>query len=166
MSVDCNFAVDGRCMVSTKLCGLTVLINDKACIACIQSRNPKEINGVTCSRAADALRKAGFPLDPELMQCIRSEHSEGPGTVLSKLLSLWGDIEHDCNCNEKITMMNRWGVAGCSHRIDEITSWLVAGANARHPWLRLAPKRWYLKHLVKKAIRVADNRDSDAMYLR
>lgn len=146
---------DNLCMISTVLAKLPVAIDAKACDACRKSRNPREVNGVTCSRATSAIHQSGLPIDPDLLRCVRAEDLIGPGTVLKNTLSFWADVTNDCGCKEKAVMMNRWGVDGCLQRIDEITGWLVDGANNRYPWLRYVPKRWYLKHLAKKAIRNA-----------
>lgn len=51
---------------------------------------------------------------------------EGPGTELKKLLAEFGLTDmRGCGCNAKAAAMNRWGVAGCRERFDEIRQWLV-----------------------------------------
>lgn len=53
--------------------------------------------------------------------------SAGPGTELSKLIPEFFKSE-SCGCKEYSAKMDRWGIAGCEERFDEIVSHLVAQA--------------------------------------
>jgi hypothetical protein len=54
---------------------------------------------------------------------------EGPGTELKRLLESLGvhNVEN-CSCRERMEEMNRWGVAGCKERRNEIVDWMREGA--------------------------------------
>lgn len=155
--MNCRFLMaDRTCQVSTLLAKLPVLADEKACNACLHSDSPQAVNNVTCARAAEAMRRANIEIDPAVLTCVRASYAIGPGTALKKALSFWASVVNGCGCQEKIAMMNRWGVDECLKRIDEITDWIVQGAVHRWPWLRFAPKRWYIKLIVKRAIKSAD----------
>lgn len=115
-----------------------------------------DMNGVVCSRAASALRKAGKPVMPELFTCIRESQREGPGSELKALLSYWAKPDHACGCNAKIAQMNMWGIQGCKANFSRIVGWIHTEAVDRLPWLKYVPCRWYFRRLVRRAILNAD----------
>jgi hypothetical protein len=49
----------------------------------------------------------------------------GPGTELKKLLAGFGiEPKKTCDCNSRMSQMNRWGVAGCREHRAEIVGWM------------------------------------------
>jgi hypothetical protein len=55
-----------------------------------------------------------------------------PGDALSRMLHEKGYVESaGCNCQSRMTNMNRWGVSGCLANIDTIVDWLEESAKER-----------------------------------
>ena len=66
----------------------------------------------------------------------------GPGCQLRRTLSWWG-IRDDgsCGCSEYAAKMDRWGVAGCRSRLEEIVQHLREQAAAKGlPWIATAAR--------------------------
>ena len=95
---------------------------------------------------------------PRVQSAIAKYNSEvdvGPGSELKKLIpKLFGG--GGCGCNDYAKKMDRWGVAGCESRFDEIVAHLMHQAkkdrvaryfpgglvrNTAERWVRLAIER-------------------------
>jgi hypothetical protein len=63
-----------------------------------------------------------------ILACNESDRPEGPGTELKLLLKDLGvNPGPACECNERMTAMNIWGIAGCIENRAVIISWLKDG---------------------------------------
>lgn len=142
--IDCEF-LDGRnCKFAESKCGLPVITNPSACQFCLNSDQPKGVNRATASLAVTALARQGA-LDKvkhrELIDEISKGHPRvtedcdpsdpncsspqiGPGTELKELVPKFFE-RGKCQCSSYAAKMDRWGIAGCEERFDEIVDHLV-----------------------------------------
>lgn len=70
----------------------------------------------------------------------------GPGTALMKLLADLGlSPTEDCDCQEKMELMDAWGVAKCRFNRTTVIQWLRDGQVSWH-W------RGRLRHILQTAV--------------
>lgn len=132
-------------------------MSDVAAITHCLCTNRKDIH---CDESHCDLAGPGQPGNPNQCRTCwvrlgrpRTQHSEiqqspllavkptlgyGPGTELMKLLESLGiKKKAGCGCAAKAEEMDRWGVAGCRQRREEIAGWLRENAKERG-WMEKA----------------------------
>ncbi len=84
---------------------------------------------------------------------------EKVGTELAKLIPDWAvQFKGGCGCKDMQKKMDKWGVDGCTARVNQITAHLVAQSDKLIPAFKLIPepvRRIAAVKLLKKAIRNA-----------
>lgn len=106
----------------------------KRCSLRVHHLDPADIpeRGIVCGRCRNRMMPNEAKPDNRRR---RRQVVQGPGTELKKLLAELGLTGvQGCGCNAKAAQMNRWGVAGCRERFEEIRQWL-AEARGKATWL-------------------------------
>lgn len=96
-----------------------------------------------------------FPVQPYVPQPppqMLEDHPNGPGTLLSKMLSKIGiNSTPNCSCRRRAIEMNNRGPEWCAENIDTIVGWLREEAEKRKlPFVDFAGKL-----LIQRAIKVS-----------
>ena len=171
-NIQCEHLTDSRlCQIATQKAGFDVQANAPSCKACLLGDNPKEADNRAISGLINLsqLKQDGGVVDiigraklgkmplhhgagvgrrPELQQ-------QGPGTELSKLLPK--QLERAaCSCKDYANKMNKWGVAGCKNRFDEIVEYLVHKGNI-NPLLGWIPS-FATRPVAKRLLTIAIDR--------
>jgi len=86
----------------------------------------------------------------------KNKDPEPVGTELSNLIPDWAiQFKEGCGCKDFAKKMDRWGVAGCIERSDQIVAHLLSQEEHLLPMLRMVPaamKRMAAKRLLNRAI--------------
>jgi len=106
------------------------------------------------------------------------------GDVFAELLAAkyGAAVTSKCDCGDKIAQMNNWGPAGCRENLETIVGWIIEsaaiadseaaedpetkGGGAGRALRAIAPdaaKRWKLRPLVGKAIRIVEEWNPEAI---
>jgi len=87
---------------------------------------------------------------------VKNAVGEPVGTELAKLIPDWAvQFKGGCGCKDMAAKMDRWGVAGCIERSDQIIAHLLSQGEHLVPVLRMVPasmKRVAAKRLLNRAI--------------
>jgi hypothetical protein len=140
--------------------GEPIVLQEKACEACIKSDQPRTVNKITVGTAiASLMRSNQFDQlkHKHLIDLIHgtneASYSTGPGTNLKRYLSWFASETTDCACKDRVRVMNTWGPDLCTQNIDIILDWLEQSASER----KLPFVRFLARILVSKAISEARN---------
>jgi hypothetical protein len=121
-SVECQHLQDGTCKLASAMTGFATPTTQDACIACLNSDRPRDLNTVVCSIAYMAKPT------PEIMAYYRKVSSatfNKPGSCLRAILRQIGVSKNDsCGCDEYAAKMDGWGSDGCDGRRLEIAEHL------------------------------------------
>ena len=92
------------------------------------------------------------PLPPPALPQTLEDFPNGPGTILSKMLSKIGiNSSPNCSCRRRAMEMNNRGPDWCAENIDTIVSWLREESERRKlPFVDFAGKL-----LIQRAIKVS-----------
>lgn len=85
-------------------------VSPEICKACSRCERPQELNEVT-------LALAGI-----------KESSEGPGTTLHKVITWFVPQPENCDCPNRVRVMNAWGKERCLQELPTILGWLRESA--------------------------------------
>ena len=87
---------------------------------------------------------------------------DGPGTILSNMLSAMGiKSKPNCSCKKRAIHMNKMGNEWCEQNIATILEWLKEEANKRHlPFVRTVAKMMVNKAIKKSKRLLAKKNDS------
>lgn len=110
------------------ICGLASWLADEAkyttddiCKACNRTTHPRDTNEVV-------LAMAGI-----------KESKHGPGSTLQKILTWFIAQPKDCNCANRVNVMNAWGPQRCLDELPTILDWLRESAlDSGYPYSEFA----------------------------
>lgn len=163
MTIQCEHNINNEyCEIASMLLGTDdkVPIQEKACEACQNLKNPKTVNKVTLGTAIATLlnlKKFDETSHKHLMNALNDEmgkvYRKGPGTNLKRYLSWFATETVDCPCNDRANVMNAWGPDLCLENLETIIGWLQESAKSR----KLPFVRFIVEALVRKAINEARN---------
>jgi hypothetical protein len=178
-SFECQHrSANGVCAVVSKMVGREYSPDPRACVHCLSAKPPMDVNNITVGLAYSrsliehiedtSELKKNLHLLKGKQRLTRASHGGGPGTELKKILPDFFQTK-GCGCKEYASMMDRWGVQGCEHRIKEITEHLVQESERLGHGLGLAAKvipeslrRATARKLVAMAIERAGRRIREA----
>ena len=119
--ITCEYRKDMICLQASRLADAVADTTDNACRVCL--REPTRVNHVTASLALNVISKP-WPDDKKYLLSLLKRvevPTEGPGTCLRTILQELGiSDDSTCGCNDYASLMNVWGIQGCTNRIDEI----------------------------------------------
>lgn len=107
----CKHLKPPLCTLASMLAGREVQISEHQCLACNRTSHPRDINEVVIAISG---------LDTDL--------EDGPGTSLARILSWFIPKPENCNCSNRVTVMNAWGPKRCLEELPTILSWLRESA--------------------------------------
>ncbi|MFG0263146.1 MAG: hypothetical protein ACF788_12210 [Novipirellula sp. JB048] len=125
---------NGECRVASKLAGMPVLFDVRACDVCASQPNPRAVNKVTTDIAAHALRQAGKTDQANALLGIPTSRPIGPG-VGKTFATMAGWINQDspnCRCRDFLRIMNQWGPQRCTRERARIAKWWIAHATEQN----------------------------------
>lgn len=119
-----------ECLVASKLAGLPVIFDKRACQVCVTEAPPQTVNKVTTDIAAHSLRLAGKLHDATRVTnawyrrvTVPTSQTVGVGTVLMTILP-WVDATNPgCDCASYIHLMNQWGPEKCIEKRGSLVRW-------------------------------------------
>lgn len=129
----CEFEIEGRCEIASKLSGIPCDVNAVSCEACHKHASPCSKNPITIGLARDKLRSSNLPYAhlypaPIATRLGSQDFSDvigKPGSSLKSILHAAGVFGSEgCGCDNYAALMDRWGVNTCEERFDEIVSHL------------------------------------------
>lgn len=103
-------AADNICHLASTMAHEPIETTPEICRGCSRCDHPQDINEVTLA----------------LADIKDVEH--GPGSRLQKLISWFISQPTDCNCPNRVKLMNSWGVEGCRREKATILGWLRESA--------------------------------------
>lgn len=128
----CPYYNEGECTVASKIAGIPVFFDERACKVCVQQENARDYNNVTVDIASYALIKVGqHERAREVLQNFHSKEKEKVGTELKKLINWfsWYKKVPSCSkCKDREERMNKWGKDGCRKNVKTIVGWLEESA--------------------------------------
>jgi hypothetical protein len=112
-SVACPQRFGNSCALASMLAGSPITTTPEICRACSRTKHPKDTNEVV-------LAMAGI-----------GESNKGPGTTLKKLLSWFVEQPADCQCPNRVRIMDAWGPDKCLENLPTILNWLRDSAHRK-----------------------------------
>lgn len=108
---DCHERFGNICNLASTIANQSRTISPEICRACFRTKFPADANEVV-------LAVAGI-----------KESASGPGTTLKKLISWFIEKPADCNCPNRVKVMDAWGAEGCLKNMPTILDWLRDSAH-------------------------------------
>lgn len=111
IDISCNYRLGNLCELSSQLGNKEVLVVLDDCRACCRCKHPRDVNEVTTTLAG-----------------IDMSIDSGIGTSVHNKFKWFNRKPDNCNCADRVKVMNAWGVEGCTKNLPTILSWLRQSA--------------------------------------
>jgi hypothetical protein len=106
----CPHLNDNICELASWMANQPIETTPEKCEACQRCNKPMDVNEITNSLAGIEHR------------------DDGPGTTLARTISWFVRKPQDCNCADRVDLMNSWGKERCQQELPTILSWLRESA--------------------------------------